>query len=282
MKRLFATLLAATALCLAGSGCQAEPPVPSTAEIKVMSWNVLNPSWGGGPAELRSEPFLLTVENEHPDVLGVQEASAPWHEEFKALPENYVPVNNERDNGKAMMTSFLYNQDTLTLLENGIEDLDADSNIRVVSWAVFEVKGTSARFLITNTHPDSRETQCLLHTEQYLAIVKKLRAEHELPLLSVGDFNAVEKSKAYRLHLNDGFTDCKYADGVSVVQDIDSYLLGDYGGRVTKGQGSRDHVFFKGDVSPMFFTTLSENGVTTVSDHLPVVAVVTIGTDTTA
>lgn len=277
MKRILAVVLTLCTLSAIFTACQTEPPVPSSAEIKVMSWNLLNPSWGGGPAESRSEPFLLTVREERPDILGVQEASSPWHEEFKALPDNYEPVNAAREDGKAMMTAFLYNKDTLTLIENGIEDLDADSNIRVVSWAVFEVNGTSARFLITNTHPDSRETQCLLHTEQYLTLVEALRKEKDLPLLCVGDFNAVESSKAYKLHLLDGFTDCKYADGVSVVQDIDSYLLGDYGGRITKGQGSRDHIFFKGDVAPMFFTTLSENGVTTVSDHLPVTAIVTVG-----
>lgn len=279
MKRLF-TYLVCAILLFTATGCQSEPPVPSTADIKVMSWNLLNPAWGGGPAELRSEPFLLTVKEEHPDVLGVQEAASTWHTEFEALPDNYVPVNSAREGGKAMMTAFLYNTDTLTLLDNGIEDLDADSNIRVVSWAVFEVNGTSVRFLITNTHPDSRETQCLLHTEQYLDIVEDLRKEHDLPLLSVGDFNAVESSKAYKLHTLDGFTDCKYADGVAVVQDIDSYLQGDYGGRVTTGRGSRDHIFFKGDITPLFFTTLSENGVTTVSDHLPVVANVTIGEKT--
>lgn len=279
MKRFIAWVITAV-LLLSAVGCQSEPPVPSVAEVKVMSWNLLNPAWGGGPAEMRSEPFVRTIENEHPDVLGVQEAASSWHTEFKTLPSQYEPVNAARENGKAMMTSFLYNTDTLTLIENGIEDLDADSNIRVVSWAVFEVNGTSVRFLITNTHPDSREAQCLLHTEQYLDIVNKLRDEKALPLLSVGDFNAIETSKAYKLHTLDCFTDCKYADGVEVVQDIDSYLLGDYGGRVTKGQGSRDHIFFKGDVSPMFFTTLSENDVTTVSDHLPVVAVVTIGGET--
>jgi len=279
MKRILAVLLSLCILTAVFTACQSEPPVPTSAEIKVMSWNLLNPSWGGGPADMRSAPFLLTIENEHPDVLGVQEASSPWHEEFKALPEHYVPVNDAREDGNAMMTAFLYNRDTLTLIENGIEDLDPDSNIRVVSWAVFEVKNTAVRFLITNTHPDSRETQCLLHTEKQLKIVEKLRKEKGLPLFSVGDFNAVESSKAYKLHILDGFTDCKYADGVAVVQDIDSYLQGDYGGRITTGRGSRDHIFFKGDVSPMFFTTLSENGVTTVSDHLPVTAVVTVGSE---
>ena len=277
MKRADSWLLSlCLPLCLF-AGCQGEPPLPSSADIKVMSWNILNPTWGGGPVEFRRDAFVEIVCEQMPDVLGLQEASKRWHEVFDQLPASYEAVNATTDGGKEAMTTLFYNTDTLTLISNGIEDLDSGSDIRIVSWAILEANGTTARFLVTNTHPDAREATCIPHTEQHLKLVNALQKEHDLPLLCVGDFNAVEDSTAYRLHINDGFTDCKYADGVEVLQDVDSYLMGDYGGHVTRGKGSRDHVFFKGAVTPLTFTTLTDDGVKTVSDHLPVVATVQIG-----
>ncbi len=271
MKRFLSFLLI---LAVMLSGCSFASNEP--AKIKIMSWNILNPAWGGPPAEMRSEAFFETLTAQMPDVIGLQEASTAWHTEFAALPAPYAAVCDTTNGGKDCMTMFFYNTDTLTLVESGAEDLDANSNIRVVSWAVLEAKG-GKRFLITNTHPDSREAECLKHTEHYLDIARGLYEEKKLPLISVGDFNAVESSDAYALSTADGYTDCKYAEGVELVCDIDSYLLGDFGGKVTKGQGSRDHVFFKGDVTPIRFETIYNNTVCEVSDHLPVVADVEIG-----
>lgn len=271
MKRLLSLLLIAAILL---TGCAFNPE--AYAPIRIMSWNILNPAWGGTPAELRSEAFFTTLLEQMPDVIGLQEASSAWHAEFEALPAPYAAICDTTESGKDCMTMFFYNTDTLTLMESGMEDLDADSNIRVVSWAVFEAKG-GKRFLITNTHPDSREAECIAHTTQYLDIARGLYEAYDIPMLSVGDFNAVETGDAYALSIADGYTDCKYAEGVELVRDIDSYLLGDFGGKVTKGQGSRDHVFFKGNVTPVRFETVYNSTVYEVSDHLPVVADVSIG-----
>ncbi len=271
MKRFFSLVLVVT-LLLTGCTFVSDKPAP----IKVMSWNILNPTWGGPPAEMRSDAFFATLTEQTPDIIGLQEASSAWQAEFDALPAPYQAICNKTDSGKDCMTMFFYNTDTLTLVESGIEDLDAGSNIRVVSWAVLEAQN-GKQFLITNTHPDSREAECIKHTNQYLSIARGLYEEKGVPLLSIGDFNAVETSDAYALSITDGYTDCKYADGVEVIKDYDSYLLGDYGGKVTRNQGSRDHVFFKGNVTPLTFETIYTDATCEVSDHLPVAAVVEIG-----
>ena len=214
---------------------------------------------------------------EKPDLIGFQEASQPWHDQFASLPDCYVAVNARTAKDKAAMTTFFYNNEVLTLKENGIIDLDANSDIRIVSWAVFAVNGADVQFLITNTHPDSRQTQCYEHTLQYLEIVRTLQSEKNLPLLCVGDFNATELSDSYNLHIRDGFGDAKYADGVELLNDADSYLKGDYGGLVTQGLGSRDHIFYKGAVKPITFTTLVSNDTLLVSDHLPILGTLLIG-----
>lgn len=274
MKKLLALWLSFALLCLVGCGeAPDEPEKEATpVELTVMSWNLLNPAWGGGPVAGRSAEFVQTISERLPDVLGVQEASATWHEAFASLPSSYAAICATSNGGDANMTAFLYNTDTLTLIDNGVQDLDTNSAIRVVSWAVLEANANGARFLITNTHPDSREAPCILHTEKALDIVADLQAAHDLPLLSVGDFNAIEGSAAYKLLIGSGYTDCKYAEGVELINDIDSYLLGDYGGKITMGQGSRDHVFFKGDVTPLTFETIGNDTTRIVSDHLPVVA----------
>lgn len=276
MKKWLCLVLALTILCLVGCADTPDEKENEPVELTIMSWNILNPAWGGGPAADRADGFIQTVTECTPDVLGLQEASRTWHAEFDALPANYAAVCDAANSGNPSMTTFFYNTDTLTLIESGVEDLDANSDIRVVAWAVFEANGSSKRFLITNTHPDSRTAECIAHTERYLQIAATLYREKGLPAFAVGDFNAIESSDAYALSVNDGFTDCKYAEGVKLVNDIDSYLYGDFGGIVTSGQGSRDHVFFKGDVTPIRFETLRDDTVQTVSDHLPVIAVVEI------
>lgn len=270
MKRFF-SLVSAIALLL--TGCTFAPEKP--AQIKVMSWNILNPTWGGTPAEMRAEAFFQTLTEQMPDVIGLQEASSAWQAEFEALPAPYAALCDKTAGGKDCMTMFFYNTETLTVIESGVEDLDPASNIRVVSWAVLEA-ANGKQFLITNTHPDSREAECKKHTEQYLTIARRLYEEKCLPILSVGDFNAVESSDAYALSVADGYTDSKYAEGVELEKDYDSYLLGDYGGTATRGKGSRDHVFFKGAVTPLTFETIYNDLTREVSDHLPVAATVEI------
>lgn len=271
MKRLLSLMLA---ISLLFAGCAF--PSGKPAQIKVMSWNILNPTWGGPPAEMRSEAFFRTLTEQMPDILGLQEASTSWQAEFDALPAPYQAICNKTAGGKDCMTMFFYNTETLTLIDSGITDLDPASNIRVVSWAVLAAQN-GKQFLITNTHPDSREAECFKHTDQYLTIARELYEKHNLPLLSVGDFNALEDSASYKLSTAEGYTDSKYAEGVEVIQDYDSYLLGDYGGTVTRGKGSRDHIFFKGAVSPLTFETIYNDTTCEVSDHLPVVATVEIG-----
>ncbi len=264
-------------LCLLFSAVGCAPKEPSVAYVKVMSWNILNPSWGGLPVPSRCDAFFETLTAAAPDIVGIQEASTPWHDAFEAsLPAPYAMLCDTTASGKNAMTMFLYNTDILSVVESGIEDLDGGSDIRVVSWAVLEDIDSGVRFLITNTHPDSRETQCLLHTEQFLRIAGDLWREKQLPLISVGDFNAIETSAAYALSVSDGYTDCKYVEGIDLVNDIDSYLKGDFGGVVTRGEGSRDHIFFKGAVAPTRFETLCSETVQSVSDHLPVTATVGI------
>ena len=284
LARLLALLCALT--LMAGCGDTAaspkeeqapSPELPASADIKIMSWNILNPPWGGTPADMRIDGVVDTLTAEMPDVIGFQEVGPKWHDEWHKLPGNYAAVNEKTVDGLDYMTLLMYNTDTMTLVAHGVEDLDPRSDIRVVVWAVFDVIGTDVSVLVTNTHPHSKEMECLLHNAAYIDIVNGLRKEYPLPTLCVGDFNATETSKAYRLHTKDGFTDAKYADGVDLLADKDSYLKGDFGGEVTEGLGSRDHVFFKGNVTPLTFTTLFENGVDLLSDHLPVVATVTVG-----
>ncbi len=283
MKKWLCILLTCAMCGMVGCAEKPQPnaPIPDepappeeTATVTIMSWNILNPTWGGGPAEDRAEGFLTTINERMPDILGLQEASVRWHEQFAALPANYEAICATANSGKPCMTTFFYNTDTLTLIESGIEDLDDNSDIRVVSWAVLEANGTSKRFLITNTHPDARESQCVAHTKQFLDLAAALYEEKGVPAFAVGDFNALESSFAYKLSIADGFTDCKYAEGVELVNDIDSYLQGDFGGTITTGQGSRDHVFFKGDVTPLSFETIGNDTTRGVSDHLPVIATV--------
>lgn len=246
------------------------------ADIRILSWNILNPKWGGTEVTERVGYFMQNLYYYRADVIGLQEAAQPWQEQLSALPAPYAFIGRTTDSGAPNMTCMLYNTDTLNLVESGTIDIEPKSEIRVITWAVLEIKASGKRVLVTNTHPDARADVCSEHLKIFLDKMQRLRETYDLPTLSVGDFNSTETSASYKAVVADGFVDCKFADGVTVLRDRDSYLKGDFGGIVTTGMGSRDHVFFKGAVTPLAFNTVVDNGVRLVSDHLPVYADVQI------
>ncbi len=105
-------LLTALTLCLL-TGCADTPKKEDIpVELTIMSWNILNPAWGGGPAADRADAFGETVADVAPDVLGLQEASKTWHAEFDVLPSHYAPVCATSNSGNPSMTTFFYNTET--------------------------------------------------------------------------------------------------------------------------------------------------------------------------
>lgn len=250
------------------------------ADIRIMSYNILNPAWGNeknaelNKVESRSESFLKLVLYYRPDVIGLQETSTEWHAFLdKALVYTGVYAKCcENTDTTYNMTGFLYNPDTLKVVDSYVIDVVPKSEIRVVSVAVFERLEGGERFVVMNTHPAPQSQ------ESYGAHMKKITeiesAEMEkykdLPVFLTGDFNTRENQKEY--------SDFLAALGVKNVKYEADQLLHDCAGNNFKtpveNNGSRciDHIFINENVDAKLYSAVIHDGIERGSDHIPIYA----------
>ncbi|MDR1710398.1 MAG: fibronectin type III domain-containing protein [Propionibacteriaceae bacterium] len=142
------------------------------------------------PWENRRDYVVDTVKNQHPDVIGFQEAAQAWlkdengktynKSQFEDLVERlgspYKLTNTHRNNcvksttptgcvykdqGASQGTKIVYNSSTLTMLSAGSKRLPeiilngSNPNDRYVAWAVFEQKQTGKRFFFADIHNEN-------------------------------------------------------------------------------------------------------------------------------
>lgn len=255
------------------------------ADVRVMSYNVLNPEWGDASrgelnkVESRIDSFIDLALYYRPDVIGVQEAAYDWQRHFDKYLVNsgmYKQCCNSNDS-KYIMTGFLYNPSTLDLVDSYIIDIDPKSDIRVVSVAVFETLASGERFVLINTHPAPQSQKP--YAEHMKAIMDIESAEMEkykdLPILLTGDFNTYENQAEY-VTLKDTLK-------VENVKDKAEQILNNY---VTnwfkkpvecKGTCCIDHIFVNENVDVKLYSAVIHDGIELGSDHIPIYADVSLG-----
>ena len=250
------------------------------ADIRIMSYNILNPAWGNeknaelNKVESRSESFLNLVLYYRPDVIGVQEAATGWHSFFdKTLVYTGLYAKCcENTNTNYNMTGFLYNPATVKVVDSYVIDVVPNSEIRVVSVAVFERLDGGEQFVVINTHPAPQEQAS--YGEHMKKITEIERAEMErykdLPVFLVGDFNTKENQQEY--------TDFTTALGVKNAKYEADQLLYDYAGNGFKtpveNNGVRciDHIFINENVDAKLYSAVIHDGIEKGSDHIPIYA----------
>ncbi|MHA7180894.1 fibronectin type III domain-containing protein [Arthrobacter sp. MDB2-24] len=206
---------------------------PISNPLRVASYNIKCANcFAGDPNELpwsdRRASVVTSIKNQHPDVIGVQEASQGWLKDdarpggisqFEDLAERlnsagapYKLTNVKRNNcvnhatptncvyqyqGASQGTKLLFNSTTVDLLNEGslaLPSLSGQDNGRFVAWATFRQKSSGKRFFVANTHLQSgggAEYQVLRdqQTRSILAEIK-LRNPEGLPVLITGDLNS--------------------------------------------------------------------------------------------
>lgn len=252
------------------------------ADIRVMSYNILHPSWSNVVSNVPVTGRDMNVANilmyYMPDVVGLQEVNGSWHSALGDLLVEtgmYAPACQKNNAKSYNMTTFLYNTQTVKLVEEYVLDLDKNSEIRVFSVAVFEKLSDGKRFVVTNTHP--APTGQAENYKRNFADMMRISAEQmekykDLPVIQTGDFNTKEQASMYKTYLDTtGLKDAKYEADV-LVRD---YCTFSGWPNVAPKKGNAnciDHIFVNGKTDVKLFNVVIDHDVRNTSDHIPIYA----------
>ena len=283
LVRLSAFILAL--VMMLSSACLAETvQLAEGADLRIMSFNILHPDWDDKvPVTDRLDIVVSVLTDYMPDVVALQEAGPKWHRALKpVLVDTGIFGTACRQSNKEgftfCATTFLYNPQTVTLVEEYIEDLDLVDAARVVSIAVFERISDGSRFVVTNTHP--APTNQVENHERNMAdlfrICSELQTKYpDLPIFMAGDYNLRETSERYALFQETvGVQNSKYLAEV-LACDQPTYI-GWQEGPDYDGACAVDHIFVNDKMVVKLYNMVLDHDVANASDHCPLYIDVTL------
>ncbi len=248
--------------------------------LKVMSFNVRYPAKtdGANQWENRRDLLVSTIREQAPDVLGTQELFYEQGEYIASkLPEYAWFGVSRRGNREDEHMGVFYKKERLAVIESGnfwlSETPETPGSMswnvslpRMVTWALFEIRGAGRRFRYFNTHfPHRREDEeARLHSARLILD----RLPREGAFILTGDFNAPAGGEVYKVladTLQDARTTAARAGGPE----------GTFNGFKGIGSGPRiDWILYRGPLRAVQYETVtrSQDG-RYPSDHFPVVAV---------
>ena len=281
---VLALMLTVPALCFAeGETAEAieTAPLAEGADIRVMSYNILHPDWNDMiKIKGRDQIFLEIIKHYMPDVVGIQEAGAKWHRFWK--PELldtglYVAAcrQSHADGFTYSTTTFLYNPNTVKLVDEYILDFIPNHATRVVAVAVFEYIADGTRFVVTNTHtaPSNEPENYQEHFKMLIDYSTEDMAKYAgLPYIMVGDYNTDEAFDMYQNFMNAlNVKDAKYE--ADVLDNDHATYIGWKNEQLTPGRDyCVDHIFVNDMVDVKLFTVVEDLDAANASDHLPIYA----------
>jgi len=278
------TLVLALVLMLSSASCLAEtaddPALAEGADIRIMSFNVMNPDWSKAPVDGRIQNVVDILMHYQPDVVGLQEANGKWQKALKpVLTETglYNPACRQSNAAgfKYNMTAFMYNAATVQLVEEAVLDLDPGSDIRVFAVAVFEKLSDGTRFVVANTHPaSSTETENYNRNCEDIMTIGKEQIEKYagLPFILTGDYNTDEAFEMYQTLMNTlGVKDAKYEADV-LVRDSATYIGWEGEELNPERDYCVDHIFVNDKTDVKLFNVIVSHNIHSTADHLPIYA----------
>lgn len=269
MKKILFFLLAAIA------------PLAVQAQVNIMSFNIRygTASDGTNSWRYRAGAVLKMIEDQAPDVIGMQEA---LNEQVRFLDEftnGYDWVGVGRDDGRkdGEYVAIFYNKKRISLLKWGTfwlsetpdkPSLGWDAACRrTATWAFMKDKKTGRKFLMVNTHLDhvgeqARDKGAALILEKISSINKQ-----GIPVVLTGDMNSTSADKALQ-HFEANLLNAR-ANAVS--SDLGG-TFHDWG--KVKSPDAIDHIYYRGWSSCTRFEVVRTpyEGRTFVSDHYPIKA----------
>lgn len=174
--------------------------------IKVMSFNVRY-------AELTPERVsrvVQTIENEMPDVIGIQEGMAATRDAIiEKLGDTYEILGHGKYGGDSDESSnALYNKNKFELIQSECLWLGSDPDnysivedaytVRIMTYQLLKRKSDGQIFLHVNTHLDHLSALTRLRQIEVLLRLIDERLDGKYPTILTGDFNCEEGSREIR------------------------------------------------------------------------------------
>lgn len=281
MKKLLLFSICA-AVAYAATGCAKQG---GDDTIKVVSYNI---RMSGSPAAdgdsfwaNRKQASINMVNDERPDVMGIQEG-CPDQIAFldEHLPE-YEHIGVGREDGKAEgeMMAIYYRADRVELLDSGTFWLSKTPDEvskgwdgackRTCTWALMRMKDSGKEFAYFNTHLD--HVGPTARAEALKLIVKRIAelVPAGMPLFLTADFNSTTDEPIFeplKAAMRDARAEAPQSDPRGTFNDW---------GR--ESDVVIDHIFFR-DADARSFTVLCDKnyGAPYISDHYPVALVAEI------
>lgn len=276
MKKTILTLLAAVLLLPAAVSAK-NPQIPTG--IAVMSYNIrIGLAKDGTNAwEMRYPASAMMIEDQKPDVLGLQEALNYQTRYLREFSKGYKVVNEGKpSDGDMVRQSILYNTATTSVVKWGefwlsetpekkSRGWDAAYD-RSVTWAIFKDKRSGKRFLVLNVHLDNEGSEARANSVKLLVGKMEELNPDRLPVALIGDFN-MENSDAAMAPLKSVMKDARQ---VAVKSDSTPSYHG--WGRSSE---TIDFIWMSGFGSCTQFETITKGYMPDrkfISDHYPVKA----------
>ena len=250
-------------------------------DLKVMSYNIRMGAAKDGTNswEYRYPATALMLEDQKPDVFGVQEA---FNYQIRFIEDNFMDydcVGVGRDDGKQKgeFMSIFWNKKTVKMLKWGTFWLsetpekpsmgwDAACK-RTATWALMKDKKTGKQFYFVNTHLDHRGAEA---QRQGLELIVERIAQINpkgYPMVLTGDFNVKPDNAA----LKD--LDTKMQSARKIAPRTDNHPTFNNWGKI-KPDMVIDYIYVSGfSACPEYHTVTEKYGTWKyVSDHYPIYA----------
>ncbi len=208
MKRFLLTLLSVSVVF--SFDVHAQKKSDSHDELKVMSYNIRMDTKKDGTNAwpMRCSATLEMIEDQNPDVFGVQEAFSHQVQFIEEYCRDYKCVGVGREDGKhdGEHMSIFWNKKTVSVLKWGTFWLSETPDIpskgwdaacfRTATWALMKDRRTGNKFYFVNTHLDHRGAEA--RRNGLKLIVDKIEEINPegYPMVLTGDFNVTPDNPA--------------------------------------------------------------------------------------
>ena len=249
-------------------------------DIRVMSFNILSEEWTAEAKDIeaRAVGVVGCITYYEPDVIGIQEVSVKWYGILKEyLGDMYEFVNTDANGTKnGCYTGLAYKKSTVKLIDKELTYYTVynSKRLRVINMGLFETIETGKRFIVTDTHFNANHkdatTENLNRVQQateFIAKIDSYRKKYNCPIIMTGDFNSKDGTDPYNKIMSDTLiSEAKYTAQTKGSVFLTYHNLGTMPGSAKE---SIDHIFYTGDITPLYYTTLIDQYLVVSSDHCP-------------
>ena len=250
--------------------------------IVVLSQNIrLFNDGNGNDIVDRAPRFEMLVDLYQPDLMGIQEPTLEWMNEFRARFSDEYGIlgcsfmgHNATD---GEWNPILYRLDRFDVVDSGtfwltdtpdqVSVVEGALDTRICTWAILTDKLTGKTFVFANTHLDHTDNDNV-RIEQAGYLIDNLADKiSQYPFMITGDFNTTPSSNSYK-KIVEVFNDAR-VDATDNLSN-DQYTFDAYG--IAARRQIIDYIFYNDKVTANWYRVAYDKFGGFISDHYGIFA----------